>query len=214
MTSRRMRRQGLGAVAGDGVVDLSWTQSVRVISPDTRSIGPIPEVIDPNEVAGRIDSTDSRLGGPASTYRDTSVVNGTEYFYVVTATDDDPAESVRPMRCRRHLLWLLRAPHRRLVRRRCCVYESDAGVSDSSGTVSGWADQSGQGNDVTAAGDPQVGATKTPRGDAVSFDGAGDWLEQIDATDTISVAAGAADRTMFVVANSVTITAVCGCRIW
>jgi glucose/arabinose dehydrogenase len=75
-------------------------------------------------------------------------------------------------------------------------YEADQGLSTASGEVTGWTDQSGQGNDLTAAGDPTT--TTAPSGQpAVSFDGSGDKLER---TDTLSgLPSGNEDRTVLLV---------------
>ncbi len=73
--------------------------------------------------------------------------------------------------------------------------ESDAGVAASGGTITGWADQSGLANDLTAAGDPQLISAALNGQDYVEFDGAGDKLER---TTTLSgFPVGAADRSMF-----------------
>ncbi len=81
--------------------------------------------------------------------------------------------------------------------------ESTDGVTQSAGQVSGWADTSGKGNSVVASGDPQFAVTSTPSGaPALSFDGTGDKLERVAASDPLSgLPAGNADRTMFVVVN-------------
>jgi hypothetical protein len=55
--------------------------------------------------------------------------------------------------------------------------ESTAGVTTSGSTVTGWNDQSGNGNDLSADGDPVALRNATPAGTpAVSFDGDGDAL--------------------------------------
>jgi glucose/arabinose dehydrogenase len=77
-------------------------------------------------------------------------------------------------------------------------YEADQGLSTSGGEVTGWTDQSGQGNDLTAAGDPTT--TTAPSGlTAVSFDGSDDKLER---TSTLNAfPSGNGDRTVVLVAN-------------
>lgn len=78
--------------------------------------------------------------------------------------------------------------------------EADSGVSTVDGTtVTGWADQSGQGNDLTGAGYPQL-LTGALGGQAViDFDGASDKLER---TAVLSgFPAGNTDRTVFVLVN-------------
>jgi hypothetical protein len=76
----------LVATAGDSVVDLVWdanTESDLTGYNIYRSlVSPVPTIV----------SLDSVTAG-TETYSDTTAVNGTPYFYVVTATDDDPAES-------------------------------------------------------------------------------------------------------------------------
>lgn len=81
--------------------------------------------------------------------------------------------------------------------------EADDGVGKTGSTVSGWTDLSGRGNSLVAAGDPQLAIGLTPSGrPAVRFDGTGDKLERIHATQAINgLPAGNADRTMFLVVN-------------
>ena len=191
---------GLGAVAGDGVVDLSWTQSVAGDVRVTPSISPMLRVSDPTD-AGTYDAMFS-VADTESTYQDTSVVNGTEYFYVVTATDDDPAESgpsnevsatpaAVPLACGAPTVGLSPV---------LCL-ETDTGVSETGGAVDAWADASGQGNTVaaTAGARPILTASTTPNGEAaIVFDGTDDLLERINSADAITgLPIGSADRTMF-----------------
>jgi len=83
--------------------------------------------------------------------------------------------------------------------------ETDQGVAATEGVVTGWADQSSSGNDLTAGGNPQFVASATPAGQpAISFDGgadgSGDKLERLASSAAISgLPAGSADRTMFFV---------------
>jgi glucose/arabinose dehydrogenase len=79
--------------------------------------------------------------------------------------------------------------------------ESDAGVATAGTTVSGWADQSGRGNSLAAAGNPQLAGGLTPSGRAaLRFDGVGDKLERVHAVQPLSgLPVGNADRTMFMV---------------
>ena len=82
------------------------------------------------------------------------------------------------------------------------AYESGENVNLISGnTVSGWIDGSGKGNDLTAAGNPTLVAGATPTGQAaIAFDGTGDILERVNATDTLNgLPGGNGDRTMLVV---------------
>ncbi len=79
--------------------------------------------------------------------------------------------------------------------------ESDRDLlSNPSGVVTQWVDQSHSANHVTSWGDPSIGETTTPSGfPAVSFDGVGDRLERTAALNGLP--AGNTDRSMFVVAN-------------
>lgn len=69
------------------------------------------------------------------------------------------------------------------------------------GTVLGWGDESSMGNDLVAQGDPKFIENATPTGRAaVAFDGSGDLLERLSATDTLyGLPEGNAERTMFLV---------------
>ena len=70
------------------------------------------------------------------------------------------------------------------------VLYSDLGVSSSGGTITGWADQSGNGNDFTVGdGNAQINATP-----AVDMDGTGDYL-----TSTFCPSNTAAKTIIFVV---------------
>src|SRR5690606_27434185 len=65
-------------------------------------------------------------------------------------------------------------------------------------------DQSGRGNDLTAAGDPALLPAATPTGrPAIAFDGGADGSgDKLERTGTLhGLPAGAADRSMFVVAR-------------
>ena len=77
--------------------------------------------------------------------------------------------------------------------------ESDTGVTESGTSVSAWADQSGSGNDLTAAGDPQLISGATPSGHAaIHLDGQGDELVRFGSTDSITaLPSGNADRALF-----------------
>ncbi|MGJ8677699.1 MAG: PQQ-dependent sugar dehydrogenase [Akkermansiaceae bacterium] len=82
--------------------------------------------------------------------------------------------------------------------------EADLNVAIQSGTdVAAWLDQSGLGNDMISGGGPQFLTASTPSGQsAISFDGNDDKLERINASEPLGgLVFGAADRTMFVVAN-------------
>ena len=77
--------------------------------------------------------------------------------------------------------------------------ESDEGLTESGGAVAAWNDLSGNGNDLTAGGDPRLSAT-TPSGrPAIAFDGAGDYLARTASLNNLP--AGGADRSLFVVAR-------------
>ncbi len=74
--------------------------------------------------------------------------------------------------------------------------EGDTGITESGGVVSGWSDQSGSGNDLSAVGDPTV--TATPSGaPAVSFEGGADALERLTGVNALPT--GSSDRTVFMV---------------
>ena len=84
------------------------------------------------------------------------------------------------------------------------AYQAGENVSTGLGnTVTGWLDGSGRGNDLVALGDPTLVQGATPTGEAaIAFDGVGDLLQRVNATDTLNgLAAGSADRTMFFVVN-------------
>ncbi|MGE3163876.1 MAG: immunoglobulin domain-containing protein [Planctomycetota bacterium] len=75
--------------------------------------------------------------------------------------------------------------------------ETDTGVATSGTTVTGWTDQSGQGNDLIALGAPMrvVGALGAE--DAIAFDGFDDALVRTAALN--GLATGSADRSVFTV---------------
>ncbi|MEM8946763.1 MAG: Ig-like domain-containing protein [Planctomycetota bacterium] len=91
--------------------------------------------------------------------------------------------------------------------------ESDAGVANDGGTgVVGWLDSSGLGNDLqTVVGDPTIVSGATPSGeDAISFDG-DDSLARLGATDALNgLPSGAADRSIFIVAQYNSVSALSG----
>lgn len=91
--------------------------------------------------------------------------------------------------------------------------ETDAGLStDGGNNVLSWLDSSGLGNDLqTVIGDPIVVSAATPSGaDAINFDG-DDSLARLGVTDTLNgLSTGAADRTVFIVAQFNTATALAG----
>ena len=74
--------------------------------------------------------------------------------------------------------------------------DASIGVSVNDGQVTEWADQSSQGNDLTANGNPTL--TTAPSGSqAISFDGNGDELVRTSSLNGFST--GSEPRTMFVV---------------
>jgi hypothetical protein len=79
--------------------------------------------------------------------------------------------------------------------------ESGAGVSVSGNTVTGWADQSGQGNHLAALGGPTLAASLTPSGrPALVLDGANDRLERVHSQAPLQgLPSGNADRSLFAV---------------
>ena len=75
--------------------------------------------------------------------------------------------------------------------------EGDQGVSTTGSTVDTWADQSGQGNDLTSNGDPQLVAAGLNGYDYIELDGSDDWLDRAAAISGLP--AGSSDRSMFAV---------------
>ena len=75
--------------------------------------------------------------------------------------------------------------------------EADAGVTTAAGTsdVTDWADQSTQGNDLTAAGTPQLVVDALNDEDVIAFDGGDDILERL--ADVNALPADDSDRTMY-----------------
>jgi hypothetical protein len=77
--------------------------------------------------------------------------------------------------------------------------ESDTGVSTSDGAVTGWADQSGAANDLSAEGAPTLLTGATPSGAAaVNFDGTDDLLSR---TSLNGFPTGSQNRTVFLVTS-------------
>jgi glucose/arabinose dehydrogenase len=76
------------------------------------------------------------------------------------------------------------------------LYETDRGVTATGLRVTGWPDESGVGNDLTALGEPSLAAGVANGQDAVVFDGTDDALIRENPTN---LPAGAADRTLFAV---------------
>ena len=79
--------------------------------------------------------------------------------------------------------------------------EADSGVTvtDMTTDVVTWADQSAQGNDLTAAGAPQLVADTLNGQPVIAFDGVDDILQRT--ADVLGLPAGDADRTMFLVVS-------------
>ncbi len=78
--------------------------------------------------------------------------------------------------------------------------EADEGVAATAGTVTLWQDLSGQGNDLNeVSGDPQWEQEGLNGHAVISFDGTGDELRR--SADLNNLPAGAADRTVIMVAN-------------
>ena len=75
---------GLVATAGDGTVSLDWTDNAE---PDLASYN-----VNRSVVAGG-PYTQVATGGGVSSYTDTGLINGTTYYYVVTAVDTAGNES-------------------------------------------------------------------------------------------------------------------------
>ncbi len=82
--------------------------------------------------------------------------------------------------------------------------ESFIKIGTNGTTVTEWLDQSGFGNNLQAAGDPQLVNNATPSGqDAIVLDGTGDYLfrEATAGTPLQGLSAGNAPRTMFFVVD-------------
>jgi hypothetical protein len=78
--------------------------------------------------------------------------------------------------------------------------EPDQGLTANAGSVLGWADQSGLGNDLVSAGNPQlVNAADLNNHQVVDFDGTGDKLERTSALSGLP--AGNTDRTVYILAK-------------
>ncbi|MEM6374586.1 MAG: cadherin-like domain-containing protein, partial [Pseudomonadota bacterium] len=79
-------------------------------------------------------------------------------------------------------------------------FRTGQSVDTSGSTVVGWQDGSGQGNVLTALGDPQLIANATPTGQsAIAFDGTDDLLQRTDALN--GLVGGDGDRSMFFVVD-------------
>ena len=186
---------GLSAVAGDGEVDVSWDANVE---PDLAGSDLFRSTTSP------VDTTGTPLNGAtlltATTFTDTTVVNGTEYFYTVVAVDN--AGLVSPAATETSATPTVSACAAPVANDTVLCLESDSGGSDTAGVVSGWADQSTTGNDLTAAGNPTIGDVTTPSlMPSISFDGNGDVLERLATEGIGGLPAGSTDRTMFTVIN-------------
>ena len=86
------------------------------------------------------------------------------------------------------------------------LLQSDIKIGLGTGnTVTAWLDGSGQGNNLFAQGNPQLLGNQTPTGEpAIVFDGTGDLLQRVNATDTIfNLPTGSANRSIFVVVDYV-----------
>lgn len=76
--------------------------------------------------------------------------------------------------------------------------EADIGVTTANGVVTGWADQSGLGNDLAGSGDPTRVAQAPSGALVIDLDGVGDKLESLGLT---GLPTGNADRTVYLVSN-------------
>lgn len=84
------------------------------------------------------------------------------------------------------------------------LLEADRNVASSDSVVTGWLDQSGHGNNLSATGGPQLIPETTPSGrPAIAFhggqDGEGDRLERVASLNNLPD--GDEDRTLFLVVN-------------
>ncbi len=92
-------------------------------------------------------------------------------------------------------------------------FESDFGVTEDAGAVSGWLSGAGTNLDLTASGNPQLVLNATPTGAAaIRLDGNGDWLDRNLTLDTggTDLPTGAAPRTMYFVVNYKTVDTYAG----
>jgi glucose/arabinose dehydrogenase len=79
------------------------------------------------------------------------------------------------------------------------------GIANDGTTVTEWLDESGQGNNLAAAGDPQYIENATPSGlPAIELDGAGDYL--VDAATLTGFSVSNEPRTMFFVVDYEAVT--------
>lgn len=85
------------------------------------------------------------------------------------------------------------------------LLESDIKIGLQGSTVLAWLDGSGNGNNLFAAGNPQLVANQTPTGRAaIVLDGEGDLLQRVGATDPLlGLSTSSADRTIFAVVDYV-----------
>jgi hypothetical protein len=86
--------------------------------------------------------------------------------------------------------------------------ESFIKVGTDGTNVTEWLDESGNGNNLVAVGDPQILLDATPTGlPAIELDGIGDYLQRVDATDEVTnFSLGSQARTMFFVVDYDTVT--------
>ena len=76
-------------------------------------------------------------------------------------------------------------------------FESDVGVTTSGSTVTGWLDQSSEGNDLTASGNPQLVQNGLGGQPVIKFDGNGDILQKNSGVTGVPTTNG--DRTFYAV---------------
>ncbi|MEO1205509.1 MAG: Ig-like domain-containing protein [Pseudomonadota bacterium] len=83
------------------------------------------------------------------------------------------------------------------------AFETDFGITEDNGSVSGWLSSAGTNLDLTASGNPQLLQNATPTGRAaISLDGTDDWLDRDLSQDTgTSVPIGDASRTLYFVVD-------------
>jgi glucose/arabinose dehydrogenase/fibronectin type 3 domain-containing protein/uncharacterized protein (DUF2249 family) len=180
---------GLTAVSGDGEVALTWDPhgEADVVGFDLyRSTSlPVDTSVVPINGATLITGT---------SHTDTTVVNGTEYFFTVVAVDGSAQESTPAVSVSATpAVPACAAP---LAGDAVLCLESDVGISESSGAVLQWADQSTRANHLEALGNPTLGTTPSYL-PAISLDGTGDVLERLAVDGITGLPSGSADRTMF-----------------
>jgi hypothetical protein len=147
----------------------------------------------------------------ATGFTDTAVTNDTTYHYVVTAVNTTSQQSTasNPASATPTTPPPTSPCAAPLASDTVLCLETDSGVTATGSAVAGWLDRSGNGNHLTASGDPTIGSVLTPAGKpSVSFDGSGDMLDRTGSLTGLP--AGNANRSMFLVINYTSATGLAG----